>query len=105
MAPDEAERIFRPFHQANASVSATHGGSGLGLAISKELCERMGGSISLESVVGEGTTFTVTLPRREAPFRGLTLPGSGPYRVSTPSAAVTFSVCVLFSSPYVTVTR
>ena len=62
MSPAEAERVFRPFQQANASVAATHGGSGLGLAISKELCERMGGSIALESVAGEGTTFTVTLP-------------------------------------------
>jgi signal transduction histidine kinase len=62
MAPAEAERLFRPFQQANAAVAAAHGGTGLGLAISKELCERMGGSISLETAVGEGTTFTVTLP-------------------------------------------
>ena len=62
MTPEEAERLFQPFHQANASVAARHGGSGLGLAISKELCERMGGSISVRTAPGEGTTFTVTLP-------------------------------------------
>jgi signal transduction histidine kinase len=62
MTPEEAERLFQPFHQANASVAAKHGGSGLGLAISKELCERMGGTISVRTAPGEGTTFTVTLP-------------------------------------------
>ena len=68
MTADEAARVFVPFQQANAAVAATHGGTGLGLAISKELCERMGGAIALESTVGEGTTFTVTLPAaRKAP--------------------------------------
>jgi len=68
MTQDEASRLFLPFRQANAAVAATHGGTGLGLAISKELCERMGGAIALESSVGEGTTFTVTLPAaRKAP--------------------------------------
>lgn len=67
MTPEEAERVFRPFTQANASVASEHGGSGLGLAISRELCERMGGSISLLSAVGEGTTFTVTLPAAAPP--------------------------------------
>ena len=62
MTSEEAARVFVPFQQANAAVAATHGGTGLGLAISKELCERMGGAIALESTVGEGTTFTVTLP-------------------------------------------
>jgi signal transduction histidine kinase len=62
MSPDEASQLFKPFQQANATVAATHGGSGLGLAISKELCERMGGAISVKTAVGEGTTFTVTLP-------------------------------------------
>jgi signal transduction histidine kinase len=71
MSPAEMERIFRPFQQANATVSKAYGGSGLGLAISKELCERMGGSISLQSAVGEGTTFTVTLPAAPRPGPGV----------------------------------
>lgn len=62
MTPEEAERVFLPFQQASATVAAAHGGTGLGLAISKELCERMGGRVSLTTAPGEGTTFTVTLP-------------------------------------------
>ncbi len=71
MSPAEIERVFRPFQQANATVATAYGGSGLGLAISKELCERMGGSISLQSAVGEGTTFTVTLPAAPRPGTGV----------------------------------
>lgn len=72
MMPEEVERLFRPFHQANADVAARHGGSGLGLSISRELCERMGGTISVRTAPGEGTTFTVTLPaaRRAGPSSG-----------------------------------
>lgn len=62
MTPSEVERVFRPYQQANGSIRASHGGTGLGLAISRELCERMGGHLSVESTPGEGTTFTVTLP-------------------------------------------
>jgi signal transduction histidine kinase len=65
MSPDEAERAFRPFQQANGTVHASRGGTGLGLAISKELCERMAGAVSLVSRPGEGTTVTVTLPAAE----------------------------------------
>ena len=62
MTPGVAESLFQLFFQANVSVAAKHGGSGLGLAISKEICGRMGGTISVRSSPGEGTTFTVTLP-------------------------------------------
>jgi signal transduction histidine kinase len=62
MTPSEVERAFRPYQQANGTIGAVHGGTGLGLAISRELCERMGGSLSVESIPGEGTTFTVSLP-------------------------------------------
>ena len=67
MTPAEAERAFRPYQQANGSIAAAHGGTGLGLAISRELCERMGGALSVESTPGEGTTFTVTLPVAASP--------------------------------------
>ena len=61
---DEAflPRIFGEFEQASAGVERTHEGAGLGLAISHQLVERMGGLIAVESVLGAGTTFTLTFP-------------------------------------------
>ena len=61
---DEAflPRVFGEFEQASAGVERTHEGAGLGLAISHQLVERMGGTITVESVLGVGTTFTLSFP-------------------------------------------
>jgi|WetSurMetagenome_2_1015567.scaffolds.fasta_scaffold07241_2 PAS domain S-box-containing protein len=59
---EKLERIFETFTQGDSSVTRRYGGSGLGLAISKRLAELMGGSIRLESTVGRGSSFYVTLP-------------------------------------------
>jgi signal transduction histidine kinase/DNA-binding NarL/FixJ family response regulator len=64
--PDRLHRLFLPFSQVDASTARRYGGSGLGLAISQRLAEAMGGGIVVDSVPGQGSTFTVTLPFAEA---------------------------------------
>lgn len=66
IAPADLESLFLPFTQAHASGSPHRGGTGLGLAISKSLVEMMGGSITVESVLGNGTRFTLEVPLMRA---------------------------------------
>jgi signal transduction histidine kinase len=59
---DKLEAIFESFRQADAGTTRRFGGTGLGLAICRQLARAMGGDVSVESRVGEGSVFTVTLP-------------------------------------------
>jgi signal transduction histidine kinase len=61
--PAEHERIFEKFYRLDAAMSRGVGGSGLGLFISREIITQMGGALSVHSVEGVGSTFTVSLPR------------------------------------------
>jgi signal transduction histidine kinase len=63
IAPEKVDRIFDPFVQAERRLNQPVQGVGLGLAISQDLAKAMGGTVSVESVVGEGSTFTLSLPR------------------------------------------
>jgi len=59
---DQLERIFERFYQVDGSSRRKYGGVGLGLALVKEIAEAYGGRVTVESQVGEGSTFTVWLP-------------------------------------------
>jgi len=63
---DRLELLFEPFVQLDASTKRRYEGAGLGLAIAKRLAQMLGGDITVESRVGEGSTFTLTLPIRPA---------------------------------------
>ena len=60
--PELAQRIFQPFVQAEGGYTRQHTGAGLGLTISRRLARLMGGDLTVESVQGEGSTFTLWLP-------------------------------------------
>lgn len=63
---DKLEAIFEPFVQLADGFANRQGGVGLGLAISRDLARGMGGSLGVSSMVGQGTAFTLTLPRPAA---------------------------------------
>ncbi len=63
LTPDQQERLFQSFSQADPSTSRKYGGTGLGLVISRRFAQMMGGDIQLRSEFGSGSVFTVRLPR------------------------------------------
>lgn len=66
MESEHLERLFKPFEQADASTTRRFGGTGLGLTISHRLASLMDGSLTADSVPGQGSTFTLTLPLKAA---------------------------------------
>jgi len=62
MTPEQCERVFEPFTQADSTTTRRFGGTGLGLSISRRLCRLMGGDLTVQSELGKGSCFTVLLP-------------------------------------------
>jgi signal transduction histidine kinase/class 3 adenylate cyclase len=89
---DKLKDIFVPFEQADSSAQRQFGGTGLGLTITKQLVELHGGTLYVQSVEGEGTTFTFTLPvsmeKAVAPARGLSIARPRNAGVQTSDASV-----------------
>jgi signal transduction histidine kinase len=69
ISPEQLPHIFDKFYQADNQAQAATKGTGLGLAIAKEIVEAHGGRITVESAVGEGTTFVVVLPAEPSGVR------------------------------------
>jgi len=63
IAAEHLPRIFEPFWQVDSGQRARGDGTGLGLSVVRRMADLLGGRVSVESVVGQGSTFTLTLPR------------------------------------------
>jgi PAS domain S-box-containing protein len=76
ISAEDQKKLFHTFAQVDASLTRRHKGTGLGLVISQNLCQMMGGDITLESEKGVGSTFTVRLPTQMERRRGESEPGA-----------------------------
>ena len=79
IAPEKLESIFRPFEQAEGSISRSYGGTGLGLTISGRLAALMGGKLSVTSNLGKGSTFLFETELHQAKSAFITEPADLPY--------------------------
>ena len=75
--PEKIPRLFMPFERLGAEQSEVEG-TGLGLVVSKRLAEAMGGTITVHSALGKGSTFSMELPLVESPMERLDWKGTGP---------------------------
>ena len=70
MTPEQLERVFEPFVQAEESTARRYGGTGLGLSLSRRLAEALGGTLEASSQVGVGSRFVLVVPHYAPPALG-----------------------------------
>ncbi|WP_374664835.1 ATP-binding protein [Ramlibacter sp.] len=100
MSPETQARLFQPFAQGEASTARRYGGTGLGLSIVRQLCDLMGGHVSVLSARGKGSRFAVVLPMEEAAADEVTshhdlLPDAAPVRILVAEDNITNQVVLL----------
>ena len=99
LEPEQVERLFQSFSQADPSISRKYGGTGLGLVISRRFAQMMGGDITVQSEFGKGSVFTVRIPR----VAGRTTSASGPSRAPAEEEAEVGSGAAVSMTPTVLV--
>jgi signal transduction histidine kinase/CheY-like chemotaxis protein len=92
ISPAEQASIFEAFQQAQTTHQRRLGGTGLGLTISRELCRAMGGQLQLRSALGQGSTFTVSLPLPVVPAEPTQAPAAEPRAPRPPALEDTESL-------------